>query len=122
MSSDIVDQETEADADSAEFEHLQQALEINRVIHEPARLLLLAVLSKIDWADFNFLLTATRLSKGNLSKQSAKLEEAGYIEIEKGYKGKIPVTRYRITTEGKRELQRYWNQMSILGHEINPGG
>jgi DNA-binding transcriptional ArsR family regulator len=102
-----------------EFQELQHALEINRVIHEPARLLILAVLSKIDWAEFNFLLTATGLSKGNLSKQSSKLEEAGYIEIEKGYKGRIPVTRYRITPQGKSDFQHYWGQMSALGNEIN---
>jgi DNA-binding transcriptional ArsR family regulator len=97
-----------------DFEDVQQALDIDRVIHEPARLVILAVLSKVEWVDFNFLLTATGLTKGNLSKQSAKLQEANYIEIEKYFKGRIPATRYRITPLGKSALDDYWRQMSDL--------
>lgn len=100
--------------DDGEFEELQLALEIDRVIHEPARLLILAVLSKVDWADFKFLLAATSLSKGNLSKQSTKLEEAGYIHIEKYFKGKVPATRYRITEQGTTALAEYWKHLTNL--------
>jgi DNA-binding transcriptional ArsR family regulator len=104
----------EPDVREENFEDVQQALDIDRVIHEPARLVILAVLSKVEWADFNFLLTASGLSKGNLSKQSAKLEEAGYVEIEKYFKGRIPATRYRITPQGKTALNDYWRRMSDL--------
>jgi DNA-binding transcriptional ArsR family regulator len=100
---------------------MQDALEIDRVVHEPARLVILAVLSKVDWTDFNFLLTATGLTKGNLSKQSAKLEEAGYIEIEKYFKGKVPATRYRITPQGKNALDAYWRQMADLQRRVQGG-
>lgn len=96
------------------FEEMQSALEVDRLIHEPARLLLMAVLRKIEWAEFNFLLNATHLSKGNLSKQSSKLEEAGYIQIEKYFKGKVPATRYRITDQGRRALDAYWAHMTEL--------
>jgi DNA-binding MarR family transcriptional regulator len=113
--------DAEGESPAPQFEQLQKALGINRVIHEPARLVVLAVLSKIDWAEFNFLLTATGLTKGNLSKQSARLEEVGYIEIEKGYKGRIPVTRYRITAQGKADLERYMRQMNAFGEELNTG-
>lgn len=105
-----------------EFEDVQQALDIDRVIHEPARLVILAVLSKVDWADFNFLLTATGLSKGNLSKQSVKLEEAGYVEIEKYFKGRMPATRYRITNQGKAALATYWQRMTDLKQSMQNQG
>lgn len=98
--------------------HFQDALELNRIIHEPARLVILAVLSKIEWADFNFLLRATALSKGNLSKQTSKLEEVSYIEIEKAFKGKVPVTRYRITQQGKKDLADYWQHITILQNKL----
>jgi DNA-binding transcriptional ArsR family regulator len=97
-----------------DFEEVQQALDIDRMIHEPARLVILAVLSKVEWVDFNFLLMATGLTKGNLSKQSAKLQEANYIEIEKYFKGRVPATRYRITPQGKTALSDYWQRMSDL--------
>ncbi len=104
----------EPQAHQDDFEDVQQALDIDRIIHEPARLVILAVLSKVEWVDFNFLLTATGLTKGNLSKQSAKLQEAGYINIEKYFKGRVPATRYRITARGKTALDTYWQHMSEL--------
>jgi DNA-binding transcriptional ArsR family regulator len=97
-----------------EFKDVKQALDIDRVIHEPARLVIMAVLSKVEWVDFNFLLTATSLTKGNLSKQTAKLQEVNYIEIEKYFKGRVPATRYRITSDGKTALSDYWQRMSDL--------
>ena len=101
------------------FAKLQAAMEIDRVVHEPARLLIMAVLSKVKWADFNFLLAATGLSKGNLSKQTARLEEAGYIEIEQFFKGKVPATRYRITDQGKIALAAYWKRLTELQNSLN---
>ncbi len=107
-----------ADDESFRYSEIQHALDINRIVHEPARLVVLAVLSKVDWADFNFLLTATGLTKGNLSRQASKLEEAGYIEITKFFKGKLPATRYRITALGKQALETYWKQMRDLQQSI----
>ena len=58
-------------------------LQIDRVVHEPARLKILAYLSVVKSADFVFLLSRTGLTYGNLSSHMSKLEDAGYIEVEK---------------------------------------
>jgi DNA-binding MarR family transcriptional regulator len=92
----------------------QQALDLDRLIHEPARMVILAALNKAEEADFKFLEMVTGLSKGNLSRQAANLEDAGYIAIRKYYKGKIPATSYRITETGKKAFAAYWEQMTIL--------
>src|SRR5690606_21290632 len=61
----VMTDEPSAERDKRRFEDLQHAMDIDRIIHEPARLVILAVLSKVEWTDFKFLLTATGLSKGN---------------------------------------------------------
>src|SRR5579859_6982140 len=90
---------------------LQQVFDLDRVIHEPARLVILAALSKAEEVDFKFLETVTGLTKGNLSRQASNLEEAGYIQIHKYYKGKVPATSYRITEVGKKAFANYWQRM-----------
>src|SRR5262249_36521135 len=99
---------------SAETE-VHEALTLDRIVHEPARLAILAVLHSAEEVDFAFLLTATGLSKGNLSKQTSKLEEAGYITIRKYFKGKIPATAYRITPVGSTAFAAYWERMTAIG-------
>ncbi|MBA3824010.1 MAG: transcriptional regulator [Ktedonobacterales bacterium] len=91
-------------------------VEIDRLVHEPARLLILAVLNVAAEVDFKFLEAATKLSKGNLSRQTSKLEEGGYIAIHKYFKGKIPATQYRITAAGRAAFVHYWQQMNALQH------
>lgn len=81
--------------------------DVDRIIHEPARLMIVALLSGAKEADFLFLLRETGLTKGNLSNHLAKLEEAGYVEIEKTFRGKIPLTVVRLTASGRAALQRY---------------
>lgn len=88
-------------------EHLQQLTELDRVIHEPARLLILSYLSLVDEADFLFLLQETGLTRGNLSSHLTKLEGEGYLTIEKGYIGRKPQTICRITPAGEEALQNY---------------
>jgi DNA-binding transcriptional ArsR family regulator len=98
-------------------EHLAQPiLELNRLIHEPARLAILAVLDAAEEVDFKFLLAATGLTRGNLSRQATKLEEAGYIQIHKYHKGKIPATSYRITPTGQSAFVAYRDQIQRLLH------
>ena len=94
--------------------HLQQVLELDRIIHEPARLVILAALNRAEEVDFKFLEMVTGLTKGNLSRQASNLEEAGYIEIRKYYKGKVPATGYRITAAGKKAFATYWERMAAL--------
>ncbi|MGH8319118.1 MAG: transcriptional regulator [Steroidobacteraceae bacterium] len=76
---------------------LRQIADLDRVIHEPARLMIAAILYLVNEADFLYLQSETDLTKGNLSSHLAKLEEAGYVEIEKTYRGKIPMTVCRLT-------------------------
>ena len=81
--------------------------ELDRVIHEPSRLLLAAVLYPLEEADFLYLLTESQMTKGNLSTHLTRLEEAGYVQIEKGFRGKIPHTLVRLTREGRAAFERY---------------
>ena len=88
--------------------------EIDRVIHEPARLLIVALLSGVKEADFLWLLHESGLTKGNLSSHLAKLEEAGYVEIEKTFRGKIPLTLLRLTRDGRAAFGAYRKAMGGL--------
>lgn len=80
---------------------------INRLIHEPARMAVISLLSVVEESDFTFLMNSTGLTQGNLSSHLAKLEEAGYVEIEKTFKGKRPHTVARLTDSGQAELNLY---------------
>ncbi len=80
---------------------------LNRVVHEPARLELLALLSAVDEADFLYLLRESGLTKGNLSSHLSTLEGAGYVAIEKTFKGKIPLTIIRLTGKGREAVREY---------------
>ncbi len=88
--------------------------ELDRVIHEPARLRILMVLSGAEEADFNFLLTALGMTKGNLSSHMDRLEQAGYVEIQKSFEGKIPHTGYRLTAAGRKALSKYWTELDKI--------
>lgn len=81
--------------------------EIDRVIHEPARLLIMAHLYVVDSADFLFLMRQTGLTFGNLSSHMAKLEGAGYIEVVKDYVDRKPHTMLRITARGRAAFEEY---------------
>jgi DNA-binding transcriptional ArsR family regulator len=87
---------------------------LDRVIHEPARLTLMALLSSVVSADFLFLLKESKLTKGNLSVQLSRLEEAGYVEVEKTFRGKIPHTEYRMTKEGRSAFKQYRKTLSSI--------
>jgi len=82
--------------------------DLDRTIHEPARLRVLTILSGVDTADFKFLLTALGLSKGNLSSHISRLEHAGYVKVIKSFNGKIPHTDYKMTKVGRKALSDYW--------------
>src|SRR5664279_6187914 len=86
---------------------IQQLADIDRVVHEPARLMIAALLAAVTEADFQYLHQATGLTKGNLSVHLSRLEDAGYVEIEKSFRGKYPLTICRLTKEGKDVLDTY---------------
>jgi len=88
--------------------------ELDRVIHEPARLTIIALLSSVKEADFLYLLRETALTKGNLSTHLLRLEEAGYVNIEKTFRGKIPLTLVRLTSEGRAAFQGYRKSMKDI--------
>jgi len=92
-------------------EILQPLAEIDHVIHEPARLLLVATLSVVESADFLFLMNQTKLTRGNLSSHLSKLEAAGYVEIKKEFVEKIPRTLLRLTEEGRNAFVEYRQKM-----------
>jgi DNA-binding transcriptional ArsR family regulator len=88
--------------------------DLNRIVHEPARLVILTVLASCESAHFAFLEAATGLTKGNLSVQLSRLEEASLIRIEKTAKKNRTVTTAQIVAEGRYQLGRYWRQMEEI--------
>jgi DNA-binding transcriptional ArsR family regulator len=101
---------------------IQSLLALDRVVHEPARLVILAVLDSAEEVDFAFLQAASGLTKGNLSTHASKLEEAGYIQIRKYFKGKLPATGYRITPSGKVAFTAYWERMHAIQQSVGQAG
>ena len=95
----------------ADTEGLLPITDIDRLVHEPARLMVLALLYVVESADFTFLMSQTGLTWGNLSSHLSKLEEAGYVEIEKEFKGKKPHTMLHLTDEGRGAFREYRRSM-----------
>lgn len=87
---------------------------LDRLIHEPARLVLISNLAVVDEADFVFLSRQTGLSPGNISSHMTRLEDAGYVSIEKTFVGKRPRTTYRLTQEGRAAFEQYRHNLSGL--------
>ncbi|TET35433.1 MAG: transcriptional regulator [Anaerolineales bacterium] len=85
--------------------------EVDRLVHEPARLMILMVLYGVEGADFTFLLNATELTWGNLSSHVTKLEDAGYVKVEKSFVGKKPRTMVQLTDTGRRAIDSYRQTM-----------
>jgi DNA-binding MarR family transcriptional regulator len=96
---------------------LRGLLDLDRVIHEPARLTIVAILSALESADFLYLQRETGLTKGNLSAHLSKLEDAGYVSIEKTYRGKVPLTLCHLTESGKAALKQYRQQLELLAEK-----
>jgi len=87
---------------------------IDDVIHGRLRLGIMAYLVSAETADFNELKSMLQATQGNLSVHLRKLEEAGYVEIEKGFRARKPLTRIRITTKGRTAFAAYLDAMSKL--------
>ncbi len=84
---------------------------VDKLIHEPARLNIMAHLYVIESADFLFMMRNTGLTFGNLSAHMSKLENAGYIEIIKEFRGKKPHTMLKLTEKGRRAFNDYQKKM-----------
>jgi len=92
--------------------------EVDRLIHEPARLKLMALLYMLESADFTFLMNQTGMTWGNLSSHMTKLEQAGYLEVEKTFKGRRPNTMLKLTLEGRQAFQTYRKQMTQFFEDL----
>ncbi len=90
---------------------LRALSDLDRTVHEPARLMILSLLYLAREVDFLWLLNQTELTKGNLSTHLGKLEQTGYVEVEKRFRGKIPQTFYRLTKVGRRAFEQYRQAM-----------
>ena len=88
-------------------QHIRQIAQIDRTVHEPGRLIIMAMLSSVERADFLYLQRETELNKGTLSSHLSRLEEAGYLEIEKTYRGKVPLTLLQLTRSGRQAFEQY---------------
>lgn len=92
----------------------QDITSLDPLIHQPTRLLILTTLYPVDSADFLYLIQETELTKGNLSAHISKLEAAGYVEVEKTYRGETPLTIYRLTENGRHAFDAYRQQLQTL--------
>lgn len=93
------------------FRDIADVAGIDRVIHEPARLIVVAILYVVDKADFVYLVRETGLTRGNLSAHLSRLEEAGYVEIAKSFRGKVPQTVCALTDKGRIAFRDYRAQL-----------
>lgn len=97
-------------------------LDVDRLIHEPARLVITTILYTVESADFLYLLRETGLTKGNLSSHLSKLEGAGYLVIEKTFEGKLPRTICRLTEAGRAAFDAYRAQLKRAADSLNDLG
>jgi DNA-binding MarR family transcriptional regulator len=88
--------------------------DIDDVIHGRLRLGIMAYLAKAEAAGFNELKAALKATQGNLSIQLRKLEDAGYLEIDKSFVDRKPLTRARLTRSGRKAFLAYLDAMAKL--------
>jgi DNA-binding MarR family transcriptional regulator len=81
--------------------------ELDRLLHSQLRLAVMSLLMSVDSAEFTYLKEKTNSTAGNLSVQLDKLSEAGYINIEKTFKGKKPLTVCKVTRKGIKAFEEY---------------
>jgi DNA-binding MarR family transcriptional regulator len=93
---------------------LSEIMNIDRLVHSPARLSILTYLSVVEEGDAVYLLNQTGLTWGNLSANVTRLQEAGYIEVVKEFKDKKPHTLLKLTDRGRKAFQGYQNKMKEL--------
>jgi DNA-binding transcriptional ArsR family regulator len=94
--------------------------ELDRLIHERMRLGIVSALAANERLSFHDLKVLLATTDGNLSVHARKLEEAKYIECEKYFEGRLPKTVYRLSSAGRRALERYLDQMEALIHTMRP--
>ena len=105
-----------ADDQSIRIERAAETVsnDLDRVIHERMRLGIISALAANERLSFSDLKRLLNTTDGNISVHARKLEEAGYLSCEKSFRGRVPLTEYAITREGKKALERYLNHMEAL--------
>jgi DNA-binding MarR family transcriptional regulator len=93
---------------------LSEIMNIDRLVHSPARLSILTYLSVVEEGDAVYLLNQTGLTWGNLSANITRLQEAGYIEVVKEFRDKKPHTLLKLTARGRKAFRDYQNKMKGL--------
>ncbi len=88
--------------------------ELDKIIHERMRLGIISALAANETLSFTDLKNLLNTTDGNISVHARKLEEAGYLTCEKSFKGRVPLTEYRISNDGREALKRYLNHMEAL--------
>ncbi len=103
-------------AQSLRIEKAAEAVsgELDKIIHERMRLGIISALAANEKLSFTDLKNLLNTTDGNISVHARKLEEAGYLSFEKSFKGRMPLTEYKITAAGKKSLERYLNHMEAL--------
>ncbi len=92
----------------------EKILNLDPIIHAPTRLAILSILMTVENANFTFLKESTATTDGNLSTHLTKLEESGYITIEKNFVGKKPQTICAITKKGRAAFEKYLDQLEQI--------
>ncbi|HEX2163713.1 MAG TPA: transcriptional regulator [Thermoanaerobaculia bacterium] len=92
---------------------------LDELIHAPVRLAAMSILAAVEEAEFTYLRERTGATDGNLGAHLRRLEDAGYLAAAKGFEGRKPVTRYRITRQGRAAFRRYVDHLETL---ISGGG
>ncbi len=92
----------------------RSAVQLDRLIHERLRLGILSALAAESSLTFSELKTLLGSTDGNLSVHARKLEDANYVTCEKGFDGRVPRSEYRITTAGRKALEKYLDHMEAL--------
>jgi DNA-binding MarR family transcriptional regulator len=106
------------DPNKTNDDELNAIQNIDKIIHEPARLLLMAHLFVIESADFLFLQHQTGLTWGNISSHLRKLENAGYVAVEKQFIDKKPHTTLKLTDKGRRAFKEYRKNMKQVFEDL----
>jgi len=89
-------------------------MEVDKIIHEPARLRIMMILTGVEQADFSFLVTTLNLTRGNLNRHVEKLESEGYLKVKRSFKGKVRNTSYQLTQKGSKALAQYWENIDAV--------
>jgi DNA-binding MarR family transcriptional regulator len=97
---------------------LHPLADIDQIIHAPARLMVLTYLYVVESADYVFLIRLTGLTWGNLSTHLSKLEEAGYVAINKEFRGKKPHTTISLTKQGRTAFREYKKSLQQVLNDL----